>query len=216
VLVRDPRERVEARTRAAREDDALHAAMLTATRERSTRTRASPRSSPAPGFRALTRGGCEQPRSRCRREPGRCQNEANHPPHALTVARIGYRSFVMGTAKHRRPPGRDPGALRGPWQVRGSRGFSPVSGRQCDCYRTDDPPTLHVVVELPGVDLATLEVVASGQTVVISGNRERPTSPAARYLAMEIDYGTFKRASSSARRPTRRARPRPTSAACSR
>jgi HSP20 family protein len=68
-------------------------------------------------------------------------------------------------------------------------GFRP----QCDCYRTDDPPTLHVVVELPGVDLATLEVVAAGQTVVISGNRERPAAPGARYLAMEIDYGAFKR-----------------------
>ena len=28
------------------------------------------------------------------------------------------------------------------------RGFRP----QCDCYLTEDPRTLHVVVELPGVD----------------------------------------------------------------
>jgi HSP20 family molecular chaperone IbpA len=79
------------------------------------------------------------------------------------------------------------------WQVPQFAGLRPGFRPQCDCYRTDDPPTLHVVVELPGVELKTLEVVAAGQTVVISGNRERPTAPAARYLAMEIDYGTFKR-----------------------
>ena len=79
------------------------------------------------------------------------------------------------------------------WQVPRFSGLRPGFRPQCDCYRTDDPPTLHVVVELPGVDLATLEVVASGQSVVISGNRERPAAPAARYLAMEIDYGGFKR-----------------------
>ena len=69
------------------------------------------------------------------------------------------------------------------------RGFRPA----CDCYRTDDPPTLHVVVELPGVDPATIEVVASGRALVVAGRRERPTSAGARYLAMEIDYGAFER-----------------------
>jgi HSP20 family protein len=69
------------------------------------------------------------------------------------------------------------------------RGFRP----QCDCYRTDDPPTLHVVVELPGVDPASVEVVASGTTLVVAGTRERPSVAGAHYLAMEIDYGSFQR-----------------------
>jgi HSP20 family protein len=69
------------------------------------------------------------------------------------------------------------------------RGFRPHS----DCYRTEDPPTLHVVVEIAGVDPGSVEVVASGKTLVVTGSRERPTAAGARYLAMEIDYGTFQR-----------------------
>jgi HSP20 family molecular chaperone IbpA len=79
------------------------------------------------------------------------------------------------------------------WQVPGfaglRRGFRP----QCDCYHTDDPPTLHVVVELAGIDPASVEVAAAGRTLVISGSRERPTVPGARYLTMEIEYGSFQR-----------------------
>jgi HSP20 family molecular chaperone IbpA len=69
------------------------------------------------------------------------------------------------------------------------RGFRP----QCDCFRTVEPPTLHVVVELPGVDPASVEVVASGKTLVVTGSRDRPTAEGARYLAMEIEYGPFER-----------------------
>jgi HSP20 family molecular chaperone IbpA len=79
------------------------------------------------------------------------------------------------------------------WQVprfSGMRhGFRPHS----DCYRTEDPPTLHVVVEIAGVDPGSVEVVASGKTLVVTGSRERPTAAGARFLAMEIDYGTFQR-----------------------
>jgi HSP20 family protein len=79
------------------------------------------------------------------------------------------------------------------WQVPGfaglRRGFRP----QCDCYRTDDPPTLHVVVELAGIDPAAVEVSAAGRTLVIAGTRERPAVPGARYQTMEIEYGSFQR-----------------------
>jgi HSP20 family protein len=79
------------------------------------------------------------------------------------------------------------------WQVPGfaglRRGFRP----QCDCFRTDDPPVLHVVVELPGVDPESVEVSASGRWLVIGGTRERPNVPGARYQAMEIEYGVFER-----------------------
>src|SRR5258705_9607506 len=79
------------------------------------------------------------------------------------------------------------------WQVPGfaglRRGFRP----QCDCFRTDDPPVLHVVVELPGVDPETGEVSASRRLLVIGGSRERPKVPGARYQAMEIEYGVVQR-----------------------
>jgi HSP20 family molecular chaperone IbpA len=69
------------------------------------------------------------------------------------------------------------------------RGFRP----QCDCFRTDDPPTLHVVVELPGVDPDTVEVSAAERMLTIAGRRERPKVPGARYQSVEIDYGSFHR-----------------------
>jgi HSP20 family protein len=79
------------------------------------------------------------------------------------------------------------------WQVPGfaglRRGFRP----QCDCFRTDDPPTLHVVVELPGIDPSSVDVSAAGRILTITGSRERPKVPGARYQSMEIEYGTFQR-----------------------
>jgi HSP20 family protein len=69
------------------------------------------------------------------------------------------------------------------------RGFQP----QCDCYRTDDPPALHLVLELPGIDPAAVQIVASGTALVVSGVRERPHPDGARYLQVEVDYGVFER-----------------------
>jgi HSP20 family protein len=79
------------------------------------------------------------------------------------------------------------------WQVPRFSGMRHGFRPQCDCYVTDDPPTLHVLVEVPGIDPDTVEVVASGRTVVIGGNRERPKIPGARYESMEIEYGPFQR-----------------------
>ncbi|MES1246942.1 MAG: Hsp20/alpha crystallin family protein [Actinomycetota bacterium] len=80
------------------------------------------------------------------------------------------------------------------WQVRSfSGGLRQGYRPQADCYRTDDPPALHVVVELPGVDPASVEVVVAGRSLTIGGERTRPRIPGAHYLAMEIEYGAFKR-----------------------
>ena len=71
--------------------------------------------------------------------------------------------------------------------VRG--GFQP----QCDCYRTDDPPELHVLLELPGIDPDAVQIVASGTALVVSGVRERPHPEGALYHLVEIEYGRFER-----------------------
>ncbi|MDX6485303.1 MAG: hypothetical protein QOF43_456 [Gaiellaceae bacterium] len=79
------------------------------------------------------------------------------------------------------------------WQVPGFAGLRRGYRPQCDCFRTDDPPTLHVVIELPGVDPDSVEVVAAGQMLLVAGTRERPKVVGAHYQAMEIEYGPFQR-----------------------
>ncbi len=68
-------------------------------------------------------------------------------------------------------------------------GFRP----QCDCYRTDDPPALHVVVELPGVEPDSVHVVVAGRALIVAGTRERPLRARAHYQQLEIAYGPFER-----------------------
>jgi HSP20 family protein len=80
------------------------------------------------------------------------------------------------------------------WQVpRFSAGLLQGHRPQADCYRTEDPPALTVVLELPGADPATVEVVVVGRTLTVGGERTRPRIEGARYLAMEIEYGAFQR-----------------------
>ena len=69
------------------------------------------------------------------------------------------------------------------------RGFEP----QCDCYRTDEPPAVHLLLELPGIDPDAVRIVAFGTTLVVSGMRERPHPTRARYQQVEIEYGPFER-----------------------
>ena len=79
------------------------------------------------------------------------------------------------------------------WQVPRFSGMRHSFRPQCDCYRTDDPPALHVVVELPGVDPASVEVVATERALVVSGVRERPQPAGAHWHQVEIEYGPFQR-----------------------
>jgi HSP20 family protein len=79
------------------------------------------------------------------------------------------------------------------WQVfpfsRGlRRGYRP----QVDVYRSDDPPTLTVVIELPGVDPDDVQLIAGPQALLIAGERRRPKD-CGHYQQMEIDYGPFQR-----------------------
>jgi HSP20 family protein len=68
------------------------------------------------------------------------------------------------------------------------RGFRP----NVDCIRSDDPAALHVVVELPGVDPASINVVAADRVLVVAGERCRPQLRG-RYQQMELEYGPFQR-----------------------
>ena len=79
------------------------------------------------------------------------------------------------------------------WQVPRFSGVRHRFRPQLDCYLTDDPPRVYVVVELPGTSVEHVEVVALGRTVVVAGSRERTHVPGARYQQMEIEYGAFRR-----------------------
>ncbi len=79
------------------------------------------------------------------------------------------------------------------WQVPrfvGARhGFRP----NVDCFHTGDPHALTVVIELPGVDPASVQVVAAERLLVVAGERVRPRVPGRVYQQMEIEYGPFQR-----------------------
>ncbi|HXZ56602.1 MAG TPA: Hsp20/alpha crystallin family protein [Gaiellaceae bacterium] len=75
-----------------------------------------------------------------------------------------------------------------PRYVRPRHGFRP----NVDCVRSDDPPALHVIVELPGVDPALLKVIAADRVLVVAGVRHRPPIEG-RYQQMELECGPFER-----------------------
>src|SRR3954469_16011353 len=80
------------------------------------------------------------------------------------------------------------------WQVPGfaglRRGFPP----QVDCYRTDDPAVVTLVVDLAGVEPDQVSIEVTERTVVISGARKRPPHKGGvSYRQMEIEYGQFQR-----------------------
>lgn len=79
------------------------------------------------------------------------------------------------------------------WQLPRPSGARRVFRPRVDCFRADDdPPALHVVVELAGVDPAAVSVLAADQALVVSGERRRPRvdCPGC-YQQLEIDFGPF-------------------------
>jgi HSP20 family protein len=68
------------------------------------------------------------------------------------------------------------------------RGFRP----QVDVFRNDEPPTLTVQVELPGVDPDDMQLIASSRALLIAGERRRPKD-CGHYQQMELDSGPFQR-----------------------
>ena len=79
------------------------------------------------------------------------------------------------------------------WQVPLYSGMRAGLRPQVDCYRTEDPATLTVVVELAGVEPGSLRIEIGERRLSISGERARPDAAGRRYQQMEIEYGAFER-----------------------
>jgi HSP20 family protein len=80
------------------------------------------------------------------------------------------------------------------WQVpRFAQGLRHAFRPAVDCFRTEDPAELTVVVDLAGVDPDALQIVASGRTLLIAGKRSRTRCDGRVYYRSEIEYGPFQR-----------------------
>jgi HSP20 family protein len=79
------------------------------------------------------------------------------------------------------------------WQVPRFSGLRAGFRPQIDAYRTADPAELVVLVELPGVDPESIELVVSEGMLQVAGERTRPRSAGQVYQQMELDYGPFRR-----------------------
>ncbi len=69
------------------------------------------------------------------------------------------------------------------------RGFRP----QLDCFRTEDPATFTVLVDIAGIDPEQVRVTTSDRALVISGERHRDECGRRTYQQMEVEYGPFQR-----------------------
>jgi HSP20 family protein len=79
------------------------------------------------------------------------------------------------------------------WQVPRFSGMRHGFRPNVDCFHTDDPAELTVVVELPGVEPESLALVVGERALVIAGERPRPRADGRVYEQMEIEYGPFQR-----------------------
>src|SRR5437868_11241255 len=79
------------------------------------------------------------------------------------------------------------------WQVPRFSGIRHGFRPNVDCFHSDDPHTLTVVVELPGVDPGSVQIVAGERVLAIAGERKRPKVPGRVYQQMEIETGAFHR-----------------------
>jgi HSP20 family protein len=79
------------------------------------------------------------------------------------------------------------------WQVPRFSGLRHAFRPNLDCYHTDDPHALTVVVELPGVAPESVRVVVGERVLAVAGERTRPKMPGRVYQQMEIEYGPFER-----------------------
>ena len=79
------------------------------------------------------------------------------------------------------------------WQVPRFAGIRSGFRPAVDCFFTEDPPELVVVVELAGVDPDSIELSVEERALTISGGRARPPVAGQVYQQAEIEYGRFER-----------------------
>ncbi len=79
------------------------------------------------------------------------------------------------------------------WQVPRFSGLRHGFRPAVDCFHTDDPHRLTIVLELAGVDPDSVAVVVEERELTISGERRRPRVTGQVYQQMEIEYGRFER-----------------------
>jgi HSP20 family protein len=79
------------------------------------------------------------------------------------------------------------------WQVPRFAGLRHGFRPAVDCYLTEDPHQLNVLVEVAGVDPGSIEILVEEQALRISGDRARPRIGGQVYQQAEIEYGRFER-----------------------
>ena len=62
-----------------------------------------------------------------------------------------------------------------------------------DVFRSDDPPTIVVVVELAGLEPKDVELSVADGVLFVRGKRTRPHAGGRQYHQMEINWGAFER-----------------------
>jgi HSP20 family protein len=79
------------------------------------------------------------------------------------------------------------------WQVPRFSGLRRAFRPSVDCFVTDDPAQLVVVVEVAGVEPDSIEIAIEDGALTIAGQRTRPRVEGQVYQQAEIDYGRFER-----------------------
>jgi HSP20 family protein len=79
------------------------------------------------------------------------------------------------------------------WQVPRFSGLRHGFRPNVDCFHTDEPHARTVVVELPGVDPQSIQLIVGERLLVLAGERQRPRVPGRVYQQMEIETGAFQR-----------------------
>jgi HSP20 family protein len=79
------------------------------------------------------------------------------------------------------------------WQVPRFAGLRHGFRPAVDCYVTEDPHQLNLVIELAGVEPGSIEIAVGEQGLTISGDRARPRIEGQVYQQAEIEYGRFER-----------------------
>jgi HSP20 family protein len=69
------------------------------------------------------------------------------------------------------------------------RGFRP----ELDFFRTEDPPSFTIVIDIAGVDPNEVQLIVAERTLRIAGERRRAPCAGRVFQHMEIEYGPFER-----------------------